>query len=170
MEKNKMAFKTDKTKDGWTLFSTTPNTKKFSAKELELVSLLGKGESHIAGEEMMKRSKSLKANLNQHHAEYLLEHQDEIPKEWRSYSLVFSGTVWRGSYGDRRVACLYWGGKRWILYFYWLAIGWRSDDRLVRPRRTASALEPLATSVPETIEVEVKVGKNRYEGFANRVR
>ncbi|MEK9170410.1 MAG: hypothetical protein AAB674_02065, partial [Patescibacteria group bacterium] len=84
------------------------------------------------GEVMKQRAKKLNANLGQHHAEYLLEHQDLIPKEWRGkFYLTFPGTVWRDRVGFRDVPCLSWDGGRWCLRFDWLRSVWGSGARLV---------------------------------------
>src|SRR3989344_4444850 len=56
--------------------------------------LLEDGESSILGEELVVRAREeFKINYGQHDAEWLLEHQDEIPEEFRKYYLVFTGTV-----------------------------------------------------------------------------
>lgn len=126
-------FKYDKTKDGWTLLEDIP----FDGKQFipDIVEFLKPNESYVNSDVMRTRAKELNANLGQRHAEYLLKHQELIPAEWRGkYYFVFPGTVWRDSDGDWCVACLYWDGGRWCLYFYWLGDGWSSRDRLVRPR------------------------------------
>src|SRR3989344_4705347 len=66
-------------------------------------------------------------------AEALLENQHLIPKEWRGYYLVFPGTVWQDSSGDRDVPYLGWGGRRWRLDFGWLGGGWGAGGRVPRP-------------------------------------
>ena len=131
------SFKHDKTKDGWTLLEPGPkfNGQQFAPDIVEFLKpggLLKSGESSVNGEVMKQRAKELNANLGQRHAEYLLEHQELIPNEWRGkYYLVFPGTVWRDSDGRRGVPCLGWDGDGWYLYFSWLGNGWDSDGRLV---------------------------------------
>ena len=102
----KHAFKNDKTKHGWVLVESTPKPKKFTM-DLELVSFLKDGESYITGEEFLKRAKDMKAEMNQYDAEYLLEHQDKIPKEWQRsgssravtcVSRTFAGAAGSGSW------------------------------------------------------------------------
>ena len=127
-------FKYDKQEDGWELLEDI-RFSPIDPAELELVSFLKPGESFINGDEMVRRARTeLRANLGQRHAEYLMEHQKEIPVEFREYYLVFTGTVWCRSGGNRRVACLRWGGPRWVLHFHWLENDWGSYGRLVRPR------------------------------------
>jgi len=128
----------------WALVEDVDDAGEISITNLELVSFLKKGEDLISGEEMRKRAKELNANLGQRHAEYLLEHQKEIPVEWREFDLVFTGTLWReqkgGSFFRRRdsfyMPCLSWGGGGWwSLYFGWLGRNWDSGERLLRPRK-----------------------------------
>lgn len=130
------AFVYNKTKDGWTLIENTPR-RITSVRDLELVTFLKNGEVSVKGEEMVHRARvEFDANYGQEDAEYVLEHEVEIPKEFRPYYLVFPGTVWQDSHGNRYVSCLDWRGGRWILFFNWLrARLWFSVDRLVRPRK-----------------------------------
>jgi hypothetical protein len=132
-KKNARPFAYDKAKDGWTLEADTPEAELFEPNQLELVSFLRERESWVSGEELMRRAVELKANLGQRQAEYLLKHQEQIPKEWRQYYIVFTGTTWRGRRGCRGVPCLYCFAGRWRLRFHWLGGGFLSYDRLVRP-------------------------------------
>ncbi|MBI4991662.1 MAG: hypothetical protein HZB99_00390 [Candidatus Harrisonbacteria bacterium] len=111
----------DKTKSGWTLLEDTS----FDGKQFvpDIVEFLKPNESYVRGDVMKQRAKELNAHLSQRHAEYLLEHQDLIPKEWQGkYYLIFPGTVWQDWYGGQRVAYLYWDGDQWNLSFFWLEI------------------------------------------------
>jgi hypothetical protein len=128
-------FTYDRRKDGWELVEDVGFAPPFDISKMELVSFLKNGENYINGEEMVRRGRTeLKVNLGQRHAEYLLEHQNEIPKEFRKFYPVFTGTIWRCPDGNRRVACLYWDGRQWVLSFRWLGDDWRSYARLPRLR------------------------------------
>ncbi len=129
-------FKFDKTKKGWTLVEDVGfNPAIKSVKDLILTPFLKDGENSINSEELISRARGkLKANYGQIHAEYLLEHQGEIPEEFRKYYLVFSGTIWRGPDGLRSVPYLCWSGGQWYLDWHWLDLGWYDRDRLLRPR------------------------------------
>ena len=130
----KPLFKYDKTKDGWKLLEPGPefNGKPFTP---DIMEFLKSNESYVNGEVMKQRAKELNAHLGQKHAEYLLEHQELISKDWQGkYYLVFPGTVWQYRGGRRNVPCLRWDGGEWYLYFYWLGNDWYGSDRLVRPR------------------------------------
>lgn len=127
-------FANDKTKDGWELLKDVDFVP-IGPSELELVPFLKAGENSIDGEEMVRRAREeIRANLGQRYAEYLLEHQQDIPKEFRKYYIVFTGTVWRSPAGGLRVAYLYWSDEQWVLHFHWLGIAWHSAGRLPRPR------------------------------------
>jgi len=128
-----LPFKHDKTPNGWTLLEDTP----FDGKQFvpDLVEFLKSGESSVNGELMKWRAKELNAHLGQRHAEYLLEHQELITKEWQGkYYLVFPGTVWQESIGLRDIPYLVWSRGEWYLSFRWLEDGWIGYDRLVRHR------------------------------------
>lgn len=124
-------FRFDKLKDGWTLLEDYSSTIA-EVSELELVSFLKEGESSVTGEEMRARAVTLRGNFSQRQAEYLLDYQDEIPVEWRSYYLVFPATLWRAADGGLGVPCLDWSGGRWCLSFSWLVRDWGSGARLLR--------------------------------------
>lgn len=123
-------FRFDKSKDGWTLVEDEGS--QLSVSGLEIVSFLKKVESSVSGESMRERAKELGANFGQRQAEYLLDHQAEIPAKWRDYYLVFPGTLWRASCGGLGVPCLAWLSGRWCLLFGWLDGGWGSRVRVLR--------------------------------------
>jgi hypothetical protein len=52
-------------------------------------------------------------------AEFLLDHQANIPPEWHRFHLVFPGTIRTDSAGRLYVACLMWHHalQQWILMF-----------------------------------------------------
>lgn len=126
-------FRYDKSKDDWKLLENTP--RRLTSANIEGISFLKGTESQINGEEMVRRATGLDANLGQEDAEFLLEHQDEIPAELREFYLVFPGTMWQGSGEDRFVPFLSWVGGQWVLCFFWLGSGWVSFGRFVRPRK-----------------------------------
>lgn len=130
-------FKYDKRRDGWEMVEDVKFTL-IDPANLELISILKPGEQYIGGEEAVRRARTdLHSNLDQRQAEYLLEHQHEIPEEFRKYYLVFTGTIWRSPGGYRSVSCLRWDGWKWFLYFRWLGHDLDCLARLVRPREKA---------------------------------
>jgi len=132
--KTYLPFKYDMAKYNWTLLEDVS----FDGKQFipDLVEFLQFGESPINGEVMKQRAKELNAHLGQHHAEYLLEHKDLIPEEWRGkYYLPFPGTVWQASVDNCLIPCLFWLGARWCLDFRWLGLRWCVRVRLVGIRK-----------------------------------
>ncbi len=127
------SFSYDKRKDGWELVEDVGLEPTIAPNKLQLVSFLKEGESSIGFKELIRRAREeLHANLGQSHAEYLLEHQKEIPKDFRKHYLVFSGTIWCGRDGVRYVPYLYWYGRHWNLLFRWLYYDFDGYSRLLR--------------------------------------
>lgn len=128
-------FSRDMREEDWELLENVSRVTN-SVAALKLVPFLKPDENYVNGEEMVRRARmELASNFGQEDAEWLLEHQAEIPDEWRKFYLVFTGTVWRGSRGHRGVAYLYWDGGRWFLHFHWLDLDWHSIGRLLRLRK-----------------------------------
>lgn len=129
LSKPKLIFQHNKSEDGWELLEDVGFTPALtSPAQLELVSFLEDNESYVNGETMLQRARGkLNANLGQQHAEWLLEHQVEIPEEFKEHYLAFTGTVWHRPHGRRHVPC-----DGWRLNFRWLGNHWDGIDRLVR--------------------------------------
>lgn len=117
---------------GYTVLEdVTPS--EFKVVDLELVPFLNPEDGgRIGGETLRQRAVTLKANLGLVNAKYILDHQSEIPTEFRDYVLVFTGTLLRVSGGGLHVACLCWYGGCWHLDFDWLDCGFSGVGRLVR--------------------------------------
>jgi len=133
-------FKNDKREDGWILLQDA-GFSPIDPADLELVLYLRPDERYVFGEELVRRAREdLSANLGQRHAEYFLEHQESIRFDFRPYTLVFTGTIWRNLIGEKHVVYLYWhkGELKWVLDFARLGDAWgrEYDYRLVRPSRT----------------------------------
>lgn len=123
----------DKRKEGWELLEHAPRIIA-SVRDLELVPFLRAGESSIRGYDLIGRARyEIAADYGQEDAEFILDHQDEIPEGFRKFYLVFPRTVWRDPGGDLIVACMHWDGGRWFLFWSWLGLGFSSLGRLLRP-------------------------------------
>jgi hypothetical protein len=120
-------FRFDKRKDGWGLEEDV-----VTLATLRLDSLLREGESSLAGYTIRERDKEDAEEkgvcAGQLQAEWMLEHQDKIPVEWRSFYLVFTGTVWCSPGGNPYVSYMFWGSGEWHLR--WVSFGRRDryDD------------------------------------------
>jgi len=125
----------DKRKDGWTLLGHAPR-RIVSVADLEPVPFLRQDESSIRGYDLIDRARyELDANLGQEDAEFILEHEAEIPESLQSFCLVCTATIWRSPDGVLRVAYLYCYGRRWRLFWGWLEGGFSTNGRLLRPRK-----------------------------------
>lgn len=106
-----VTFSQDMRKKGWALLEDTPQ-RITSARLLELVPFLKGEESSTSVKELIERAKELNANYGQRDAEYFLDHQEEIPKEFRDFKLVFTATLWESSDKRQHMPHLYWHGGR----------------------------------------------------------
>jgi hypothetical protein len=90
-------------------------------------------ESSINGEKLLKLIKKEKIPvLNANVLDYLLEHKEEIPEEWKGKRIYFWGTIFRSSGGNRHVRCLDWGGSDWGGDSNWLGNDWGDSRPAVR--------------------------------------
>ena len=86
-------------------------------------------EGTIVGNDLRKELEG-KSVLNACHLDYLREHPDLIPDNWKvdeqgkTRFIFFWGTIYRGSDGHLDVRCLYWGGGGWGWGHGWLGAGW----------------------------------------------
>lgn len=64
--------------------------------------------------------------LNANVLDWLLEHQELIPEEWKGKYIFFWGTIYRDSDGGLCVRCLCFGGGSWGWACGWLGAGFRS--------------------------------------------
>lgn len=114
-----------------------------SVSGLEMVRILKGGESSIDGEELVRRARTeLNANYSKEDAEFLSDHQWEIPKEFQHFNLIFTaGVSTAGIPGSpdsgaiTYVTCLSYSPiSGWGLRFRSLRDGFGSRDRLPRGR------------------------------------
>ena len=64
--------------------------------------------------------------------DYLIQHIELIPEEWKQGVTYFWGTIFRDPDGDLSVAYLCWYGGRWDWDCIWLDGGWGSDGPAAR--------------------------------------
>ncbi len=103
----------------------------------ELVPFLKEGKGDVSSDTMVARAKEMGADLGEEDGTFILEHQDEIPREYQGkFWLVF--TAWRLPSSPRNIACLRWYDCRWYQYWGWLGINWGKRVRLVRRRPTTT--------------------------------
>jgi len=133
-------FKYDRTKEGGLgLIELGPELDPDKPFIPDIVECLKSGKPDVNGDVIKQKVKELGVCLGQRHAEYLLDHQELIPTEWRSMCLVFPGTVWEDLYyGFSDIPVLRWYDRynEWRLGFSWLGPGWNSSTRLVKIKST----------------------------------
>lgn len=125
-------FVHDQTRESWELVEDVD----FIGNEnLELVQLLEGIEEFLSSDILLERSKK-ESRAGQRHAERLLLQQQDIPKEWRAFWLIFPGTVWRNANNISFMPYMRWAGRRkgWIFGFDWLdsSLIFNASIRLVR--------------------------------------
>jgi len=120
-EKTSVAFDdTEKPKiiDGWKI-KEHKSLGKVDLSKIKLFISKKQGNKYIIGTELKKfldNKKVLNANI----LDYLLEHQELIPQEWKDGLVFFWGTIYRDSGGNLYVRCLYWNGAKWHWDYCWL--------------------------------------------------
>lgn len=122
----------DRSSDGWTLVTDTVDPEELSAATMKMTRFLEEGEEDMYGDAVVERVQTFSGNLGQRHAEYLLAHPEEIPEEFRAYSLVFAGTIWESPDGNHQVPCITWRRSDWEFTFGILEGGLDHTDRLVQ--------------------------------------
>jgi len=143
-------FQHDMHRKDWRLIENTNETQLFLPNRLDLVTILEEGEDFIDAGELVERAKKLNANLGQSQAEFLLEHQQEIPMAWSHfpspaflehlrempeelYYLAFPGTLWnRNGYCGFPVLAKKFGWP-WAFEFWWFGDSVSRNFRLLRP-------------------------------------
>jgi len=86
----------------------------------------------VEGNELRKELEG-KPVFNANLLDYLLEHPNLIPEEWKRKYIFFWGTIYHDSDGDLGVRCLGWGGGSWSWSDGWLGYGWDSDNPALVP-------------------------------------
>jgi hypothetical protein len=109
---------------------------------LELVDFLEEKHLCVSGERMLNRAKQYGNLTGQLHAELLLSQQQNIPKKWRKYHLVFAGTFWyERNIAHTNIPFLKYDDRddSWSLHFFWFykneSVHMDSNIRLVRIRK-----------------------------------
>ena len=104
---------------GWKILEDAAESHQYSVANLRIVLVHLKGE--ISGHELREYAKKKGAMMSVQCAQYLLDHQEEIPQRWEKYNRIpFPGTVWRDS---RYKGALY------MVHVFWDCVirRWRYD-------------------------------------------
>lgn len=125
-------FQNDKATEGWELLVDQPEPDRISADSIELAIFIEEGQPDLIGEDMVEHVLAIKSKLGQRHAEYLIDHQQVIPEEFRRYSVIFPGTVWTDSVGNHYVPYIRYRQEVWTLDFGIVEGGVDDRDRYLR--------------------------------------
>ena len=98
---------------------------KWNPKDLSLHLEPEQESGYIKGHLLRKRLEG-KPLLNGTVLDWLLNHPDEIPPDWKGKDVFFWGTIYRNSDDDLYVRCLYFGIDRWHWRYYWLGHSFHS--------------------------------------------
>lgn len=77
-------------------------------------------DNKIVGSELCCFELADKPTLNANLLDYLLDHPDLIPEEWKGKAVFFWGTIYRDSKGYQMVRYLGFGVSRWERDYGWL--------------------------------------------------
>ena len=118
----------------WTIEEQDERSLALTEVDLTAISfetMLKDGETHITGEEKLKRLKSAgHIRLDAKVFQTFWENQHLIPERFKEKTndnttyIFFDGTVLRGPSGRRFVLYLCWLDDGWYWHFYWLAFDW----------------------------------------------
>ena len=143
--------------NGWTIESNDISLgKKFDPTKITLyLDDEQKDGKHIEGNKLREKLKG-KPVLNATVLDWLLEHPEYIPEDWKGKYVYFWGTIYSSPHGDRYVLCLYWGGGAWHRDYGWLGFDWVGYN----PAAVASSLPSKTKSLPSNhLDLEKRIKK-----------
>ncbi len=93
--------------------SDLPTEIKVGDRTYELLGFLKGDEEIISGNGMVRQAKEMLAHLGEDDGQYLLDHQQNIPENFRG-KVYFVFTNWHRPDGSGDVCYVYWDDDRWI--------------------------------------------------------
>ena len=135
----------DMTSEGWILREDIEPVLPQLGEGVDFVSFLlvhnnMQGTQFIPGDELREIAVTLKANHGQRDAEWLVKNQDKLPERPEEVLFIFfPGTVWEHPNGAFLIPYLFWTGREWGFYFFWLTFGFPASGRFVRPAQAVSS-------------------------------
>lgn len=148
--------------DGWTIEEDNGQTS-FDPSDFALHLEPEQENSYLEGTVLRERLKG-KNTMSAAVLDYLLEHPDLIPEEWKGKWVLFWGTVYRDSFGDPCVRCLYWRGGRWGWGSSWVGGDWNGNG----PALVRASTQILETQHSDTLSLESRVAV--LEAWMKRVQ
>ena len=136
--------------------------KEFDPSDLTLHFEPEQNDSYVKGEILAERLKGKAYNASV--LDYLLEHPDLIPKNWKDKLVFFWGTIYRNAAGDLGVRYLHWHDSQWYWLYRYLGSAWGGDNPAAVPSESF-ALEPQHSNLvilsleKRLAEVEARLDK-----------
>lgn len=133
--------------------------KAFEPKALQLHLEPEQKSGYISGTELFERMKG--KGLNSNVLDYLYEHQELVPDEWKDGRLMyFWGTVFAAVSGNLYVRSFYWSEGVCYRDYGWLGNAWRSDRPAVV---SANSSKNLDTKDSKTLDLAIE--RVKQEGY-----
>lgn len=127
-------LKNDQTKEGWRLVEDVTEPSEISGDAIQTRTLTEEGGVDLFGDEVVEKVQAIESRLGQRHAEFFIEHPDQIPEEYQKFMLVFPGTIWFGTDNNHQVPCLTYRQGEWTMIFGILEGGLEDRDLIVQPK------------------------------------
>ena len=127
-------LKNDQSAEGWRLVEDVTEPAEISAELIQVRTLTEDGGVDLFGEEVVEKVQAIESRLGQRHAEFFLEHPEQIPEDYQKCMLVFPGTIWFGTDNNHQVPCLTYRQGGWGLIFGILEGGLEDRDLIVQPK------------------------------------
>jgi len=93
-----------------------------------------RGGKTITGTKLQKELSGMSV-LNANVLDYLFDHPELIPEDWKGKYVYFWGTIYRHSDGNLNVRYLYWLGGQWHWGYDWLDPDWNGNSPAVLVRK-----------------------------------
>lgn len=116
---------------GWVLENNKGIEHAPATDSVELVQFVKPSEEYVVWDEMLNRAKSKEALYTQSVAEEFLEKSKTIPEDWKEYTLLFPGTVWRSRTNHLHCPVLVWRNNEWKLDMQWFLYDFHHETRLI---------------------------------------
>jgi hypothetical protein len=126
-------FDADLRRYGWNLIDDEGDVPLLPAPDLCLVAFVNCSEEYVTWDEMLKRARQARAVSTIANAELLLLAPLAIPEGWRTYRILFPGTVWRSRTRQLHCPGLTWSNDAWQLELVWFLFDFHATDRFIRP-------------------------------------
>ena len=127
-------LKNDQAAEGWRLVEDVTEPTEISGDSIQVRTLTEDGGVDLFGDEVVEKVQAIESRLGQRHAEFFLDHPEQISEDYQKYMLVFPGTIWFGTDNNHQVPCLTYRQGAWELIFGILEGGLEDRDLIVQSK------------------------------------